>query len=310
MEEALARISPLIKKENIYIGSSSMHSEKIKACLKKPKIPLKNVLFEPEGKNTLGPIALLSKRILSADPEAVITVLPCDHFVKDKARFLKLIKKGIGIAQQGYIVTLGVPPSRPETGYGYIKIKSRHRDFCTVDKFIEKPDLRRAKVFLKDTRYYWNAGIFIFRADIMLGEVSRYARATYKIINQIKGSKSFNKLWRKLPFISIDYAVMEHSRKIALLSADYGWTDLGSWQSLGEIIKKDNHGNIFKGNCIDMGSRNTLAWSEHKLVATLGLENVFVINTEDALLVCRSDKAQEVKELVGLLRQKKLYRQT
>jgi mannose-1-phosphate guanylyltransferase/mannose-6-phosphate isomerase len=310
IEETLKRIRPLVPAENTYIAASSIHGDKMKLCLRKYGIPLKNVLLEPKGKNTLGPIAILSKRIVSIDSEAVITVLPCDHFVKDKARFIELIKKGIDIAQQGYIVTLGVLPNRPEIGYGYIKIKSRHRDFCTVDKFIEKPNLRRVRAFLKDKRYYWNAGIFIFRADIMLGEISRYAKATYKIITEIKGRKSLNKLWQRLPFISIDYAVMEHSRKIALLPADYGWTDLGSWQSLGEVIKKDRQGNIFKGNCIDMDSRNSIVWSEHKLAATLGLDNIFVINTEDALLVCRADRAQEIKELVELLKQRKLHRQT
>ncbi|MBM3255570.1 MAG: mannose-1-phosphate guanylyltransferase/mannose-6-phosphate isomerase, partial [Candidatus Omnitrophica bacterium] len=179
-----------------------------------------------------------------------------------------------------------------------------------VARFTEKPGLARARVFLKDNRYYWNSGVFIFRADIMLGEISRYALATHRIINEIRGFKSFKTLWRKLPFISIDYAVMERSKKIALLPADYGWTDLGSWQSLREIIKKDRQGNIFKGNCIDIGSKNSLAWSEGKLVATLGLENIFVINTEDALLVFRAERAQEIKQLVELLRQKKLYRQT
>ena len=172
IEETLTRIRPLMARENIYIAASSIHSEKIKGYLRKSGIPLKNVLLEPEGKNTLGPIAMLSKRIVNLDPEAVITVLPCDHFIKDKAGFLKLVRKGTGIAQQGYIVTLGVPPGRPETGYGYIKIKSRHRDFCTVEKFIEKPNLARARGFLNDKRYYWNAGIFIFRADVMLDRKS------------------------------------------------------------------------------------------------------------------------------------------
>lgn len=310
IEETLARVRHLVKRENTYIAASSIHNLKIKGYLKKAGIPAKNVLFEPQAKNTLGPIALLTKKIAGIDPEAVITVLPCDHFVKDSPKFLKLIRKGIGIAEHGYIVTLGVPPDRPETGYGYIKIKSRHRDFCTVARFTEKPGLARARVFLKDNRYYWNSGVFIFRADIMLGEISRYALATHRIINEIRGFKSFKTLWRKLPFISIDYAVMERSKKIALLPADYGWTDLGSWQSLREIIKKDRQGNIFKGNCIDIGSKNSLAWSEGKLVATLGLENIFVINTEDALLVFRAERAQEIKQLVELLRQKKLYRQT
>ena len=309
IEETIDRIKPLIGLKNIYIAASSIHSDKMKESLKKSGLSLNNVIFEPEGKNTLAPIACLSERIVRSDPEAVIVVLPCDHFVKEKAKFLELVKKGIRIAQQGYIVTLGVPPTRPETGYGYIKINSRHRDFCTVAKFTEKPDLRRARDFLKDKRYYWNAGIFIFRADVMVGEISRYAKAAYRIINEIHGRRSLARLWRKFPSISIDYAVMEHSTKIALLPAECGWTDLGSWQSLAEVMVKDKAGNIFNGRCVDMGSTNTFVWSKQRLVSTLGIDNIFIIDTKDALLVFRADKSQEIKQMVELLKQKRLYKQ-
>lgn len=309
IEETIARISPLIKPKNIHIAASSIHAERMKELLKKSGISLNNAIFEPEAKNTLAPIAYLSEKIVRSDPEAVIVVLPCDHFVKEKKKFLELVKKGIRIAQQGYIVTLGVPPARPETGYGYIKIKSRHRDFCTVARFTEKPDLRKARAFLKDKRYYWNAGIFIFRADVMVGEISRYAKAAYRIMSEIRGRRSMHKLWHKFPSISIDYAVMEHSTKIALLPAECGWTDLGSWQSLAEVMEKDKSGNIFNGRCVNMGSTNTFVWSKERLVSVLGIDNISIIDTKDALLVFKSERSQEIKQMVELLKQKKLYRQ-
>jgi len=309
IEETIDRIRPLIKSSNIHIAASSMHTEKMKGFLKKSGISPGNAVFEPESKNTLAPIACLSEKIVRTDPEAVIIVLPCDHYVKEKKKFLELIKKGVRIAQQGYIVTLGVPPTRPETGYGYIKIKSRHRDFCTVARFTEKPDLRKARAFLKDKRYYWNAGIFIFRADVMFGEISRYAKSAYRIMTEIHGRSSRLKLWRKFPSISIDYAVMEQSTKIALLPAECGWTDLGSWQSLVEVMEKDKSGNIFNGRCVDMASSNTFVWSKERLVSTLGLDNIFIIDTKDALLVFKAERSQEIKQMVELLKQKKLYRQ-
>ena len=169
IEETIYRISPLIKKENIYIATGKIHNKKIKGCLKKLNIPTGNTLFEPEGKNTFAPIAVLSRNINDLDSDAVIAVLPSDHFIKDNDKFLRLLSKGIKIARNGYIVSLGIRPIKPETGYGYIKAKSKKNGFYSIEEFIEKPDLARAKRFIRDNRYYWNGGIFIFSPQVMLG---------------------------------------------------------------------------------------------------------------------------------------------
>jgi mannose-1-phosphate guanylyltransferase len=312
IEETIHRVSGLINKENIYIATSKIHSQKIKRLVKSYGISAGHILFEPEGKNTLAPIGVLSQRINSIDPGAVIAVLPSDHFIRQRKRFSNLLKKAIEVAKEGYIVTLGVTPKRPETGYGYIKLRAKRKamgpqkPYYEIESFIEKPSLKKAKGFLKDKRYYWNCGIFIFRADVMLGEIRRFSPQAYKIITQIKNKKSLDKLWPGLLSISVDYAIMEKTKKAALLPADCGWLDLGSWRAIEEVLKRDKCGNIYRGNCVSIADKDTLVWSNKGLVATIGLENIIVVNTEDALLVCRKDLAQEVKKIARLLKENKL----
>ncbi|MDP3731777.1 MAG: mannose-1-phosphate guanylyltransferase [Candidatus Omnitrophota bacterium] len=307
LEETIDRISPLIKKDNIYIATGKIYNKKTKECLKKLNIPSGNILFEPQSKNTFAPIAVLSNSINGFDSDAVIAVFPSDHFIKHNRRFLKLLSKGMEIAREGYIVSLGIPPKRPETGYGYIKIKpsaiSHQPSAYKIDRFIEKPNLIRAKKFIKDKRYYWNGGIFIFKPQVILWEIKKFMPRTYKILMQTNYKKDFNRLWHKFPSISIDYAIMEKTKRMALLPADCGWIDLGSWEAIGEVVKKDKNGNIFRGKCIDMGSKNSLVWSDKRLIATLGLNNIIIVDTEDALLVCRKDMSQDIKKAVGLLKQ-------
>lgn len=304
IEGSIDRIRPLIKKENIYIATNKIYSRKIKKCIKKLNIPSDNILFEPASKNTFAPIAVLSKSINRLDSGAVILVLPSDHFIKYNDKFLRILTKGIEIAKKGYIVSLGILPKRAETGYGYIKTKSRIDDFYLIEKFVEKPDLATANKFIRDKRYYWNGGIFIFSPRIILEEIKKFMPHAYNTLTKIKKRKDINRLWHKLPSISVDYAIMEKTKRMVLLPADCGWIDLGSWEALGEIVKKDKDGNIFRGKNIDIGSKNTLVWSDKRLITTLGLNNIVIVDTKDALLVCRRDMSQDVKKIVKLLKQR------
>lgn len=313
IEDSLRRISGLIKRENIYLATGKVHKGRIKNCLRRFALPLKNILFEPEVKNTFAPIGVLSENINNIDPDAVIAVLSCDHFVKDNRKFLKLLRKGIEIAKQGSIVTLGLNPMRPETSYGYIRIKSeikgQRSKIYNVDKFVEKPSLSRAKRFIKDKKYYWNSGIFIFKPQVMLEEIKILMPHVYRIIMKMRNKKSFIRLWRRLPAISIDYAIMEKTKKTVLLPADYTWIDVGSWRAIEGFARKDRGGNIFKGNCIDIGSKNIISWSDNRLLATLGLKNIIIVDTKDALLVCSKDKTQDVKKIVQILKRKNFKKQ-
>jgi mannose-1-phosphate guanylyltransferase len=326
LEETVRRIGSLVKRDNIYIATNKIYHKKIKDYLKKLNIHPRNILFEPEARNTLAPLSLLSKNIYNKDKEAVILVFPCDHYIKDKNRFSKILNKAICAAKRGYVVTLGIAPTRPETAYGYIRVKSPPQKLAgpprvlaeklkilkskayAVDRFIEKPSLTKAKKLIKDKRFYWNAGIFIFRADTMLQELKKFAPDDYDVINKIIDEKSLNRLWQQITSTSIDYAVMEKTNKMVLVPVDFGWIDLGSWQAIEEILKKNKVGNIFRGNYIDIGSKNTTVWGGKRLVATLGLNNIIIVDTKDALLVCSKDKAQEIKRVVQKLAVKRYLR--
>lgn len=311
IEETIERIDSLIKRDNIYVATNKAHEQKIKNCAELLKLPFKNIFLEPEGRNTLAPIGFLSSRIDALDKEAVVVILPCDHIIKQSRIFLNLLKKGINIAEQGYIVTLGIHPTRPETGYGYIKTGARSKGpktgiFYKVAQYIEKPNLLKVKKLIRDKRYYWNSGIFIFRPQVMLEEIRRLQPDTYGIIKKIERRGSLKRLWSSFPNISIDYGIMEKTRRMALLPACYGWQDVGSWQALEEVLKKDRNGNVLIGKCITLESKNNLIWSDSCLVATLGLEDLIIVNTRGALLVCAKERAQEVKKIVQILKEKNI----
>jgi len=305
IEETIHRIKSSIKKENIYIATNKIYYKKIKNCLSSLGIPLENILFEPEAKNTMAPIAVYSKIIYDLDKNAVIAILPSDHYVKDKKKFIRIFRRGIDIAKNNNIVTFGIIPTRPETGFGYIKIKGKPKKakvYYKIEKFIEKPDMQKAKKLIKDKRFYWNSGIFIFKADKILKEIQKLAPQVYQILMQVKNKNDCAKLWPNLPSESFDYAIMEKMNKAVLLPLECGWSDMGSWLALTELMKKNKNGNIFKGKCLDIASKNTFVWSDNRITATLGLEDIIIINTRDALLVCNKDKAQDVRKIVESLK--------
>lgn len=305
LEETLHRIVGLIKNEHIYIATNRLHVKKMKGCTKKLGIPKENFLFEPEGKNTLAPIGFLSQRISLLNPDAIIVVLPCDHLIIHRNKFLRLLAKAINIAKDGFIVTFGIRPTRPETDYGYIKVKSNVRDSAKgkkiqiykITKFIEKPRLSKAKTLIKDKGIFWNSGMFVFKASVILEEIKNYMPDTYNIIKQIRNKQDLRRLWHRFPSVSLDYGIMEKTKKAALLPANFGWIDLGSWRAVAEIMKKDKNGNIFKGKCIDIGSKSSFVWSDKRLVATLGLNNIIIVDAKDSLLVCSKDKVHDIKKL-------------
>lgn len=306
LAQTLKRTRSLIPVKNIYLAANKLHRKRILQCLRASSLPAYNIFLEPEAKNTFAPIGLLSARIYSLDKKAVVAVLPCDHFIKDKERFLRLLKRGLEIADSGYIVTMGIRPTRPETGYGYIRARGKIKQSgcLRARAFIEKPDIKKAKRFLNDKRYFWNGGIFIFKAEVLLQEIRKFMPNAFKSLMKLAGSPAaIAKEWHLLPSLSIDYAIMEKTKKMALLPADFGWVDVGSWQAVEEVIGKGRNNNIFKGNCIDLESKNSLVWGQKRLVATVGLNNIVIVDTPDALLVCAKDKTQEVKRLVQKLQQ-------
>ena len=227
----------------------------------------------------------------------MILVVPSDHLIKDVKSFAQTVAEGEKLAEQGYIVTFGIKPTYPETGFGYIN---------SVDnRFVEKPDAELAKKYVADGNYYWNSGIFMFKSSVLLKETSKYAPEIYNLLKNFDftaGSEIPFTEFDKMPNISIDYAIMEKSQNIAMVELKSDWNDLGSWKSIYDVSKKDENGNVKIGHVLDEGSKNSFVYSSSKLVATIGLEDVVVVETEDAVLACKADKAQDVKKIFDTLK--------
>ncbi len=304
--ETIRRIKRLVSRERIHIATNRIYRKKSIECLKGEGLSQRNFLFEPVVKNTFAPIALLTKKIYSKDKQAIVIVLPCDHYIKNTKRFNSILKSALTPAERGYIVTLGITPGGAETGYGYLKTaRFTLGRYSFVERFIEKPKPGLAKRLIRQGGVYWNAGIFIFRADVFLGEAEALIPKSNRMIKKIDDQKDLRRLWPRLQSISVDYAIMEKSKKLCLVPADCGWSDIGSWGALMQVHKKDKLGNVLKGKCLNLGSRNTFVWGQKRPIAVVGLKNIVVVDTKNGILVAARDKCQDVKKIVERLEKTK-----
>lgn len=305
LQSTFERLSNCMENENILSITNTKHAANVKMQIQEIcENPM--VLSEPVAKNTAPAIAFATKFIMQkSGDDPVILVVPSDHLIKDNDKFLATVKKGEKLAEEGYIVTFGIRPNYPETGYGYINTLNPLDIGYKVKEFVEKPDLETAKKYLEEGTYFWNSGIFMFKASTMMKEIEKYAPEIAKITNNVDFSKT-NEIpfveFDKMPSISIDYAVMEKSDKIALIKLESDWNDLGSWQSIYDVSKKDENNNAFVGHVIDEGSKNSFVYASSKLVTTIGLEDTIIVETEDAILACKKDKTQDVKKIYETLK--------
>ena len=305
LQSTFERLTNCMQKDGILSITNTKHSANVRMQLaqltENPK-----VLSEPVSKNTAPAIALATKYIMQETGEdPVILVVPSDHLIQDKEHFLSTVKKGEKLAEEGYIVTFGIKPNYPETGYGYINTLKPLDIGFKVKEFVEKPNLETAEKYLKAGTYYWNSGIFMFKASTMLAEIEKNAPEISKIAQNVDFTKSSDipfVEFDKMPSISIDYAVMEKSDKIALVALESDWNDLGSWQSIYDVSKKDENNNVFIGHVIDEGSKNSFVYASSKLVTTIGLEDTVIVETEDAILACKKDRTQDVKHIYETLK--------
>ena len=307
LQSTFQRLNEFMPAENIISITNTKHASNVKSQLDNLT---KNacVLSEPLSKNTAPAIALATKYIQQKDKEIdpVILVVPSDHLIENNEKFIETVKKGEKLAQEGYIVTFGIEPNYPETGYGYINIlEKRILDGYKVKEFVEKPDAVTAQKYIDKKTYFWNSGIFMFKASIMMEEIKNLAPDIYSAMTEFDFSTSSNieyVLFDKMPGISIDYAIMEKSNKIALVKLESDWNDLGSWQSIYDTGKKDENNNVMIGHVLDEGSKNSFVYASSKLVATIGLEDTVLVETEDAILACKKDKTQDVKKIFDILK--------
>ncbi len=305
LQSTFERLKTCMHEDNIISITNTKHSSNVKMQLSElTNNPV--VLSEPVAKNTAPAIVLASKYIMQkSNSDPVIIVVPSDHLIQDKEKFLSTVKKGEKLAEQGYIVTFGIKPNYPETGYGYINTSDSIGEGFKVKEFVEKPDLETAKKYLHAGTYFWNSGIFMFKASTLFDETSKHAPEIAKLSQKFDFSNSSEIPFiefDKMPSISIDYAIMEKSDKIALVKLENDWNDLGSWQSIYDISPKDEKGNVLIGHVLDNDSKNSFVYASSKLVATIGLEDTVVIETEDAVLACKKDRTQDVKHIFEILK--------
>ncbi len=323
LQSTFLRLSKFISCQNIITVTNLKHSSDVKLQLNDLKKKLKSnedykIINEPVGRNTAPAIALSVFYILnqledkSIDP--IILVAPSDHLIRDTDKSNEIFKKGIKIAEEGYIVTFGIIPTKPDTGYGYIKtsankkISAIEENASKVSEFKEKPDLKTAIKYCESGKYFWNAGMFMFKASTILREFKLYCPEITEILSKSemnqKGSTVDSKDYEKIKSTSVDYCIMEHSKKIALLPFDCGWNDLGSWEAIHEVSLKDADNNYIQGNVINENSKNSIIYGDNKVIAAVGLDNIAVIQTEDATLICDKNKSQDVKKIFDILKEK------
>jgi mannose-1-phosphate guanylyltransferase/mannose-6-phosphate isomerase len=271
------------------------------------------ILLEPEGRNTAPALTVTALHLAEKEPDALMAVMPADHVIPDRHAFAEAVKHGESLAKNGYLVTFGVIASQPETGYGYIHRAEQIDDSgCfRVDRFVEKPDLDTAKQYVDSGAYYWNAGIFLLRADRWLEEIGHFQpeilAACERAMSEGKVDSDFLRLGRDAfltcPSDSIDYAVMEKTSHAAVVPLQTDWSDVGCWSSIWDISERDEAGNVCRGDVLNHATKNSLVFAEVRCVATVGLEDVIVVETADAVLVTDKRRCQEVKAIVSQLQE-------
>lgn len=307
LRQTLRRVAGSIPADRIYVVTGAAHAEH--ARLQAPELPASNVLIEPEGRNTAPCIAWATRVIREQDPDAAVAVLAADHFIGDVPAFSAHLESAFAAAAAGRIVLFGIVPSYPETGYGYIKkgatiAEAGGRSIFAVERFVEKPDRETAVRYLSDGGFLWNSGMFVFPAALMWVEIARLLPDLAAGIETIVGEPAeVGRVYPRLPSISIDYGVMEKTDQIGVLPASFGWSDVGSWDAAMTIGTADARGNVTRGDVLLIDSKRTLVDAETgRFVALVGVEDLMVVDTEDALLVIRRGESQRVREVVEALK--------
>ena len=302
------------KLDNLWIVAGQHHATALRDIL--PTLPKAQLLLEPLGRNTAPAIALACLAIAQKDPQALLAVLPSDHVIRKPETFRRALAAAGRIAEQDYIATIGLKVSRPETGFGYIKIGDDidmidHFSVKKVSRFVEKPDLATAKQYQQSGEYLWNGGMFVFRVDVMLQAMQALMpelAARFDDINNAlsddAGAEKLAQIYPELPAQSIDYGVMEKFAKVAVVPVDMGWSDVGSWAALPEVLKADDDDNIVQGQALLVDSKaNIIDNRSQRLVVALGCEDLVIVDTKDALLVMPKDRAQDLRKVLEELKQ-------
>ncbi len=320
LQQTVERIAPLVSNEDTYVVVGREHVGIVREQL--PDLPKKNVIIEPMGRGTAPCIGLAATRLARIDPQGVMIVLPADHAIVDEEHFLRVLNDAASVAEEGtHLVTLGITPNRPATGYGYIQAFSPLKagdlgtdcEVLSVERFAEKPDLKTAERFLQEGGYYWNSGMFVWRVDAILREMKEHMPQLHDALRDIEEhagapdyEQNLERTYAGQEANSIDYGVLEKSEHVLVIpTGDIGWSDVGDWSALSEVLETDDVGNLIRASHIGVDTSNCTILSKHtsekkRLVATLGISDVVIIDTDDILLVMDKSRAQEVKKILKI----------
>ena len=348
LRQTIKRIQGFVPSRNIWVVTTKDKVQDTRFHL----VPLGPVaeeiqfISEPVGRNTAPAIGLAATILHRRSPGSVMMVMPSDHAIPDEKEFISDLNLAIRGALEGNLITFGIRPTRPETGYGYIRIDQPDQQDkpdkpYTVDRFLEKPDLETAKSFLSKGGYFWNSGIFVWKTSKILSEFHKHLPSLYSTLKEIgslllpgerdkrsqpdqrdqpeqpvsrfsrvsrisrfpdEPDNQIRAIYSTLDSVSIDYGIMERSKDVRMIPATFQWSDLGSWAALDEVIERDQAGNILRGNTVDIGSRNSIIFSDKRLIATIGLEDMVVVDTPDATLITPKGRVQEVRKIVDVLK--------
>lgn len=313
IQDTARRLAGLVEPAQMFVITGEAYADLVTDQL--PEVPPSHVLLEPFGRNTAPAIGLACIHLQQEDPTGVVAILPADHVILDQKGFRAALHRAAAIARQGYLVTLGIEPTFPHTGYGYIQrggLIDEHDNLPAyeVKRFLEKPHHAMAVSFLEQGGYYWNGGIFISRVDRLLAELERQTPDLYARLHTIAASLNTPRAdevlsteWAHMPNISIDYAVMEGAERVAMVPLNAGWNDVGSWDALETVLDQDGQGNsIAKGDVVLLDSRDNIVYSDKRMVALINVSNLVVVDAGDTLLIGDKRNMQRVKDVVEHLR--------
>lgn len=313
LQEACQRIEPLVPDEKIFVVTGESYTDEVRRQI--PQVPADNVIGELEGHGTAPCIGLSALYLRRLDPEGVMAVLTADHYIEKADELRRALKAAAQVAEEGHLVTLGIQPNHPATGYGYIErgqqlAQVSGHDVYWVRKFTEKPDPAMAQAFVESGQYYWNSGMFIWKVSTILREFEKLMPQLYAKLMEIDAALGtaeeravLERVWPQVENETIDYGIMERAEDVAVIPVDIGWSDVGSWATLLDLLPADGEGNVVVGQHMGLDTRDCLIHGSRRLVATIGLEDMIIVDTEDALLVCRKKRAQEVRALVDRLKE-------
>jgi mannose-1-phosphate guanylyltransferase len=328
LEQTASRLAPLFPPSRQWVVTNTEQAAVVRKQM--PRVPASHILPEPVGRNTAAAIGLAAAHLLHAgmgkENDALMAVLPADHYIAKPSAYLKIVRAALHVAHAaGSLVVLGIPPTRPETGYGYVeRERSKAVDVdgvpvYAVRQFTEKPELARARQYVASGRYYWNAGMFFWRVSTFLGNLEKFLPDTHDALMRLAAeigtpryARMLARIYPKLENISVDYAILEPvTRRVAapsvfVLPAEVGWSDIGSWAAVYELLAKRAGENVSAGKYTALDAQGNFLWSPKKFVAAIGVSDLVVVETEDALLLCPRERAQDVGKIVKWLEAEKL----